>query len=255
MVEPVLDLFKIHRKMILGNPAIIVQNMFRIAPKPFNAVDMIFAFVGKCLAVMQPMVLAPALQRVVAPKGVGVVHGPFSGMRSDMGHKLISGHLFHNLGIHSAIALQKPEYDAFSGCAPSALALPPAAKVRLVNFNLALQFACLKLRHMVDRLAQALVDTGHCLIVHAEIDGYAVGRLLLVKAGQDRNLFSQLLQGLLFPACRSAALYIPTTSLAHLERPAEHALSAPQKVGRTVENVLLSCNHKGILALDGYESN
>ena len=41
MIEPILHLLKIHRKMILGNTPIIVQDMLRKTPKAFNAVTVI----------------------------------------------------------------------------------------------------------------------------------------------------------------------------------------------------------------------
>ena len=63
----------------------------------------------------------------------------------------------------------------------------------------------------IDRLAHALVDTRDCLIINAQVSGDAIRRLLLVEAGEYDNL------------------------------------PATQKVGRTVENVLLSSNHKDIL--------
>ncbi len=61
MIESVLHLFKIQRKVIFGNPSVIIQDMFPKTPKPFDAVNMIFAFASKCFAVVQPVVLA-ALQ-------------------------------------------------------------------------------------------------------------------------------------------------------------------------------------------------
>ena len=45
MIVPILHLFKIHREMILGNPAVVVQNMLGVAPKSFNPVDMIAVLV------------------------------------------------------------------------------------------------------------------------------------------------------------------------------------------------------------------
>jgi len=35
--------------MISGNPSIVVQNVFGAAPKSLNAIDVIFAAVGKAL--------------------------------------------------------------------------------------------------------------------------------------------------------------------------------------------------------------
>ncbi|MBI3335636.1 MAG: hypothetical protein HY001_04015 [Candidatus Portnoybacteria bacterium] len=108
---------------------------------------------------------------------------------------------------------------------------------------------------MIDRLAQALVDAGNCLIMQAQVACHTIGRLLLVEPGKDGNLFTKLFQGFLFSTSLVATPHIATPGPVYLERAAKNALSTPQKVGRTVENVLLSSNHKGILALDGYESN
>lgn len=74
--------------MILGNPSVVVKkkNMFRIAPKTFNAVNMILAPIGKGLAVVQLVVLAPALQGIVSSESVCIVHRFLSGMLPDMGH-------------------------------------------------------------------------------------------------------------------------------------------------------------------------
>ena len=47
MIESILHLLKIHRKMILGNPAVIVQDMLGVAPETLNAVDMIVILVGE----------------------------------------------------------------------------------------------------------------------------------------------------------------------------------------------------------------
>ena len=51
--------------MISGNPAVVVQNMLREAPKPLNAVDVVLAPVGERSAVVQAMVFPPALQILV----------------------------------------------------------------------------------------------------------------------------------------------------------------------------------------------
>jgi hypothetical protein len=78
---------------------------------------------------------------------------------------------------------------------------------------------------------------------------------LLVEAGEDGNFSAQLFQRFLFSTGRMPTPHIPTLGSVYLERTAEYALPTPQKVGRTVENVLLSSNHKDILAPRGYESN
>lgn len=255
VIVTILHFFKIHRKMIFGNSSVIVQNMLRKTPKSFNAVDMVLAAIRECFAVVQAVMFAPALQRVVATERISVVDRSFSGVLSDMTHQLIGSHSLHHLGIHPSIALQKPKYNAFSGRSSSALAFPPAAEVGLVNLDLAFQFTGLKFRYMIDRLSQTLIDAGNRLIVQAEVACYAIGGLLLVEPGKDGDLLAKLFQGLLFSTSLVATPHIATQGSVYLERAAKNALSTPQKVGRTVENVLLSSNHKGILALDGYESN
>ena len=129
------------------------------------------------------------------------------------------------------------------------------AEVRLVNLDLTLELACLKLGDMVDRLAQALVDARYHLILKAEIARHAIGRLLLVETGHDTNLFAQTFERLLFSTRFVPAPDVPALRPRHPKRTRENALSAPQKVDRTVENVVSSSNHKGILTPHGYETH
>ena len=93
MIESVFHLFKIHREVVFGNTPIVVQDMLGVTPKSLNAVNVILAAVGKCFAMVQPMVLPQPFHGVVTAEGVGVVHRALSGMLSDMTHQLVSGHL------------------------------------------------------------------------------------------------------------------------------------------------------------------
>ena len=255
MIESILHLLKIHRKMIFGNPAVVVQDMLGIAPKSFNAVDMIFAFIGKGLTMVQTVMFAKTFERVVTFECISVIDRPLSCILPDMSHQFIGSHSLHNLGIDPAITLQKPKNKVFPCGTPASLAFSPATKVRLINLDLALELACLKLGNMVDRFAQALVDAGHHLILKAKIVIYAIRRLLLVEAGDDTNLLTQSLERFLFPTLPLSTLHIATTCLAYLERTAKNALSASQKVDRTVENIVLTRNHKGIVPPRGYETH
>ena len=225
-------------------------------PESFNAINMIFRFlVHHTFRVIHRVMFAKAFEGVIAPELVRIVDRSFSRVLPDVGHEFIGCDSFHHFRVHPPIALQKPKHNAFAGCTPSALAFPPATKVGLVNLNLTLQSASLKLCHMIDRLTQALVDAGHHLIRKAEITCHAIRRLLLVEAGENMNLFAQALERLLFPTALPEAFHIAAHGLAHLERTAEDALSTSQKVGRTVENVLLTSNHKGIVSPCGYETD
>src|SRR3989344_6935015 len=124
MIESVLHFFKVHREMILGNTPVIVQNMLRKTPKPFNAVNVIpGAFVHQVLFVLHRVVLAETLEGVVASELVRKVHRSLSRFLSDDGHEFLGRDSFDDPRIDRPIALQKPEYDAFARSTPSALAL------------------------------------------------------------------------------------------------------------------------------------
>jgi len=255
MVETILHLFKIHREVVFGNSPIIVQDMLRVTPKSFNAVDMILAAVGKGLSMIQTVVLAQPFKGVVASEGVGVVHRALPGMLLDVRHKLLGRYPLHNLGVYLAVAFQKAQNNAFPSRTSSPLTLAPAAKIGVVNLNLTLKLAGFKLRDMVDRLAQVLVDTGNRLVINSEVGSHAIRRLLLVKSRDHSNLSAQPLERFLFSTRLVSAAHVSAPRPGNLERTTEHALSASQKVGRTGENVLLSSNHKGILAPRGYETH
>jgi len=253
MIKPILHFFKIHGEMVLGHSPVVVQDVLGVAPKAFNAVDVVAAAVRKRLAMVQTVVLTMTLERIVAAKRVRVIHRAFPGMGADVCHQLVRRHLLHDLGVNASIALQKAKDNAFAGRPSAALAFASATEAGFVNLNLALQFARFQLGYVVDGLAQALIHPGHRLVVESQISGHAVRRLLLVKPGDDGHLASQLLERLLalaFPALHAAAL-----GFARLERAAKDALPTPQKVGRTVENVLLPHNLEKILLSPGYESH
>jgi hypothetical protein len=229
--------------------------MFRIAPKAFNPVNMVLALVGEGFAVVQSVVLSKPFERVVAPEGVSIVDRAFSRVLLDVDHKFVGRHLFNNFGIHLTISLKKAKNNAFSGRSTAPPAFPSASKIRLVQFYLTFQFATLKLGHMVDRFTQALIDAGHTLVMNIQVSRYPVGRLLLVEPGQNHNLPPQLFERFLFSTGFLSASDIPSTRLRHPERTAENTLSTPQKVGRTIENVLFVHNQALFYHVLGYESN
>lgn len=255
MIEAVLHFFKIHGEMIFGNSPVVIQNMFGKTPKAFDAVDMIFgSLVDHALRVIHFVVFAPALQGIVAPKLVGVVDRSFSRFLPYDGHELVSGDTLHNPRIDPSIALQKAKYNAFALRAASALSFAPAAKITFVHFNLARQFLALQFRHMIDCLAQLLVDSRYRLVVQPEVVGKFVCRLRLVEAFEDAEFPTELRKRFLFSAGLVSATNVAATSSIYFERTAENTLSASQKVGRTTENVLLSLRHMDILTPYGYVS-
>ncbi len=256
MIESILHFLKIHGKVILGNSAIVVQNMLGKTPKALDAVDMVFRFlVDQCFRVINGVVLPQTLQRIVAPKTIRVVDRTLSRFLSDDGHEFIFRHMLHNSRIDPSITLQESKNDAFTSRSASALSFASAAKVRLVHFHLTVQLATLKLRHMVDRFSKLLVDARNRLVVDAEIMRETIRRLLLVKSLDDSDFGTQTLQRFLFSARFVSASHISSLCLAYSKRPAENALSTPQKVGRTTENVLLPLCHMDILVPYGYETH
>ena len=230
--------------------------MLRKTPKTLDAVDMISGtLVDQSFDVAHGMVLAQPFERVVTSEGVGIVDRPLSGFLSYDGHELFFGYMLHDPCIDLAIAFQKAKYNVFAGGTPSALALAPAAKVAFIHLYIAIQSATFKLGDMVDRFAQTLVDTRDRLVVEAKVMRETVCRLLLIESLHDRNFRTNPFQRFLFSTAFVSTSDVSAACLRDPERTAEYTLSASQKVGRTTENVLLSCNHKGILTPCGYETH
>ena len=256
VIKTILDLFKIHGKVVFGNPSVIIQDMFSKTPESFNAVNVVFGVpVNKFLVVAQGVVFAQALQGIVAPESVGVVNSSFSSLLPYDRHQFLFGDVLHHPRINLAVPFQKPKYDVFASRAPSPLALPPAAEVALVHLHLAVQFAALKLGHVVDHLAQTLIEAGDRLVVKAKVVSETISRLLLIKASHNGNLGSDSSQGFLPAAAFVSTSDIPSGGLVYLKGTAENALSALQKVGRTAENILSSLHHMDILVPYGYETH
>ena len=106
MIESVLHLFKIHREMVFGNSAVIVEDVLGETPESLYAVHMISAvFVDKGLGMIEPMMFTQAFQGIVAPEGISVIHRSFPGMLPDVGHKLISGDPLYDFRVDSSIPL------------------------------------------------------------------------------------------------------------------------------------------------------
>jgi hypothetical protein len=60
--------------MVPRNTSVVVQNMFSITPKTFDAVNVVLgSFIDKLLGVIDHQMLTKALQRLIASKGVRIV--------------------------------------------------------------------------------------------------------------------------------------------------------------------------------------
>ena len=252
MIKPILDLFKIHRKVIFGNSPIIIQDMFSKTPKPFNAVNVILGtFVDQVFVVRDFVMLATTFERIVASESVGKIDGTFSGFLSDDVHQFRSRHALNHPRINPAVALQKAKNNAFALSASSSLTFPFAAKVALVQFNLAGKLATLEFGRVINQLSHFLVNAGNGLIINLKIVREFVSRLDLVESLDDFNLSSELFYALLPTAL--PAFNVSSLRPINFERTAKNTLPTPQKVGRTTENVLLPCNHMDIFSSVGYD--
>src|SRR3989344_2069542 len=142
MIEPILHFLKIHRKVIFGNPPVIVQHMFGKTPKTLNAVNVILGLlVDQLFRVINFVVFAPALQGIVASKPVGVVNRALPGLLADDRHQFLGRDPLDNSSVDSPIALQQAKNNTFTSSASPAPTFPSAAKIGLVQLNLALQLA------------------------------------------------------------------------------------------------------------------
>src|SRR3989338_4604421 len=179
MIKSALHFFKIHREMIFGNTSIVVQNMFRKTPKSLNTVNVIFrSFIDQCFRMAHSVMLAKTFERVVTPKGISIVDRSLPCLLPDDGHEFFFTHMLNNSCINPSIAFQKAENDALASCATSSLSFTPAAKVGLVQLDLAFQFFTFELCHMIDRLTQMLVYPTDRLIVQIQIARKTIRRLL-----------------------------------------------------------------------------
>ena len=256
MIESVFHLLKIHRKMILGNPSVVIQDMLRKTPKSLNAVNVIFgSLVDHVFGMINLVMLAPALERIVTSEFIRKVDGALPCLLAYNLHQLLGRNTLDHSRVDPPVSLQKAENDAFASSSAPTLSFASAAKVALIHLNLARQFSPFQFRRVVDCLAQVLVDASNRLIIEAEIACQAIRRLRLVEAFQDIQLSFQLLKRLLFSTGLFPATHIPASCTPSFERTTENALFTSQKVGRATENVLLSCNHKDILATRGYISH
>src|SRR3990167_2800669 len=97
MIESVFNLLKIHRKVILGNSPVVVEDMLGKTPKAFNAVNVIFGFlVDHVFRMINLVMLAPALERIVTSEFIRKVDGALPCLLAYNLHQLLGRDSFHN---------------------------------------------------------------------------------------------------------------------------------------------------------------
>jgi hypothetical protein len=128
MVKSILHFFKIHRKVIFGNPPVVVEDVLGKRPEALDTVDMVLGFLVYHLFRMINLVMfTQSLERVVASKGIRVVDRSLPRLLPHNSHELFLGYMFYHPRIYPSITLQKPEYNAFalSSSPRIPLRLPP----------------------------------------------------------------------------------------------------------------------------------
>ena len=128
-------------------------------------------------------------------------------MGTDVAPQPFGAHRLDNLGVHLSCPFQKAENDAFPGRPPTSLALAVASPISLIEFDLTPESTGLQFTEMEDGLPQTLIETAD----HLEVDAQILG---------------------------------PTGGADHLERPTVHALTTPQKVGRTAKKARFPLHHR-----------
>ena len=239
--------------MVPRNTSVVVQNMFSITPKTFDAVNMVFgSLIDKLFGVINHQMLTKALQRLITPKGVRIVDRALAGMVLNMGQKGLRRDRLHHLRIDPAIALQKAKNDAFASRTTAALPLPCTPKVGLIHLNLTRELSAFQFCRMEQNHPQSLVDPGNGLGIQAQIISQSISRLLLIKALQDGNLAAQLREAFLLAA--EHAFNIATRGFNRLKRTTKNTLATIQKVGRTTKNRMSPNNHQYLQGYNGYET-
>ena len=209
------------------------------------------SFIDKLFGVINHQMLAKALQRLIAPKGVGKVNRALVGMVLDMGQKGLRRDRLHHLGVDPAITLQKAKDDAFASRTPASLSLPCTPKVGLIHLNLTRKLGAFQFCRMKEHHPQSLIHPGNGLGIQTQVTSQAISRLLLIKALQDGNLAAQLSQAFLLRA--EQAFNIATRCLYGLKRTTKNTLATIQKVGRTTKNCMSPNNHQYLQGYIGYE--
>src|SRR5438067_5543289 len=198
------------------------------------------------------MMLAIAFQRLIAAKAVRVIDRAFARPLSNVLHQLSRADMLYDFGVNTPFPLQQPENKAFTCCATATLAFAATAKVCLVEFYFAAQFARLKLGRVIETFAQVLVHARDRLLIQLPVRGQAVSRHMLVEAFDDLQLTAKWYER--FLPVTAPTFNVAASRTADLKRAAEDARSASAKVGRTTEMARSNCNHAYLAYAAGYFS-
>jgi hypothetical protein len=191
-------------------------------------------------------------QGLIAPKGIGVIDRPLSGLGFDMSHEFFGTHGLNDFGIDTRFPLQEPKDDAFPCGRSASFALPFDSKVGFIQLDLAFELSALQFSQMIQGFSHSLIDPRDHFDIHSQILGQPIAGLQLIEPLENRDLPTQPTQT--FTLSTQLAFHIASTGVQDLEGTTENTLASAQKVGRTTKNGVSSSNHAPFLAHIGYET-
>lgn len=90
MIKTALDFLQIHQEVKFGNASVVIENMFTECPKAFDSVDMVLcASINEALGVVDGVVLAIPVERLIPLERIGVIDGALTGFGADMRHECL----------------------------------------------------------------------------------------------------------------------------------------------------------------------
>ena len=191
VVKSPLTFFQKQPKMLFRNTIEFPHVTLCLVPKILDAVDVVL-LVRKELGVVDPKVLEVRnIQRIVAFPAVGINDAVRNDLTLDDWHQGLGAGIGNDLRVDPSTTLQQPENRDFSSSAASPFAFTPAAKVGLVNFDLATEnHVSLLLKSISDNLTQAVEVINSGLGINTDKGRRTSGRAASNKMFDQPTLLS-----------------------------------------------------------------
>ena len=136
MIIPKLLFFKIERKAFRRDAVMLGQSFFSIAPEAFQSVD-IYSTAREIFPMIDlKMPISTKHKRIVDLIPVGIDDTAPANFRNRKIHNGFRSYIRNTLHPYSAVSFKNPEHRYLACRASASLALPPAAEVRFIKFNL-----------------------------------------------------------------------------------------------------------------------
>ena len=169
VIETPLTFFEVEEEAIFANAAQFKEAEFGVAPKGFDAVDVVFAACELVLVMMDAVVfVALEDEAVVSLPSVGVDVGAFEDAPDDNRHQFLLGAVLYHAQIDVLSALvQADDGDFTTRPAPAFAPHPAWPKVALIDLHFTAQGRALAHRQGHDPLSQQLAKPMHGAVVQS----------------------------------------------------------------------------------------